>query len=325
MKKMNNTISNRTGTSIKTTRSSNNNRNNRNNKNTRNIRNNKNSRNKSKSKSKNSFTASILNIIKKFFNKIATSIIDRIKILSYYIEPLKEFIVKNIVYISILFVVIMGILLSPFFSISDVSIINNGERFTNTQIKNELSVSEGDNLIFFNKIKARKKLEENSYISSVTIEKKIPNALKVTVVERKVRGYVPYMGAYLYIDEEARVLETKKTYYEPLPEVVGLNFAGFVLGEVLDVENVNSLEVVLQMSQMIQKYELLAEVLKIDVSDVNDIHIYINNVDVTLGDMSEIDQKVRVIAEIIKTIPEEDRGTLDISDINKPYIFKYLT
>ena len=33
----------------------------------------------------------------------------------------------------------------------------------------------------------------------------------------------------------------------------------------------------------------------------------------------------RMMAEILKTIPEEDRGSLDLSDLSKPIVFQYLT
>ena len=44
-----------------------------------------------------------------------------------------------------------------------------------------------------------------------------------------------------------------------------------------------------------------------------------------LGSMENGDQKIRMMAEILKTIPEEDRGSLDLSDLSKPIVFQYLT
>jgi len=147
----------------------------------------------------------------------------------------------------------------------------------------------------------------------------------IQVKERKARGYVSFMGAYLYIDEEGRVLETQTTYHEALPIVTGLKFDSFLLGEVLPVENKDSLQVVLQMSQLMKKYNLLDIVVEIDVTDPKDVYANVNKVLIHLGDMKDADQKVRIMGEIMKTIPKEDRGTLDLRDLNKPIIFQYLT
>jgi len=61
------------------------------------------------------------------------------------------------------------------------------------------------------------------------------------------------------------------------------------------------------------------------VSDTENIIAYVKKIEVNLGDVSNSDQKIRTMGEIIKQIPEGDRGTLDLSDISKPIIFKYLT
>ena len=52
---------------------------------------------------------------------------------------------------------------------------------------------------------------------------------------------------------------------------------------------------------------------------------YVYKVEVNLGDMSNGDRKIRTMAEVIKNINENDRGSLDLSDLSKPIIFKYLT
>ncbi len=94
----------------------------------------------------------------------------------------------------------------------------------------------------------------------------------ISLTERKVRAYVPYMGSYLYIDEEGRVLDVQNVYTEGLPLVKGLVFSGFQRGEVLQVENQESLQVMLQISQMIQKYNLTEFAVEVDVSNTSEIY-----------------------------------------------------
>ena len=78
-------------------------------------------------------------------------------------------------------------------------------------------------------------------------------------------------------------------------------------------------------AQMMTKYEVLGEVVEIDVSDTSKIMAYVGNIEINLGDISDCDRKIRTMGEIIKKIPEGDRGTLDLSDLSKPLVFKYLT
>ena len=168
-------------------------------------------------------------------------------------------------------------------------------------------------------------LEQDPYIAHAELSAELPDTMVIKVTERKVRGYVPYMGSYLYIDEEGRVLDVQDSYFKALPLVRGLLFDSFQKGEILPVKNPEKLTVILRMSQLMQKYELLDLVVEIDVSNPKDVYAEVNQVQIHLGSMENGDQKIRMMAEILKTIPEEDRGSLDLSDLNRPIVFQYLT
>jgi len=252
--------------------------------------------------------------------------VEFIEELEYYERPKKGQGInpKYVIGFLLLVIVFAGVLFSPLFAVKEIR-SEGAEHFTTTDLSEMISLSQGDNLILFGKSKAKEILEQDPYIAEAKLKSELPDTMVIQVKERKVRGYVPYMGAYLYIDEEGRVLETQNAYHDALPLVRGLEFDSFLLGEVLPVENKDSLLVVLQMSQMMKKYNLLDMVVEIDVTDSKDIYAYVNKVEIRLGDMKDSDQKVRIMGEIMRTIPKEDRGTLDLRDLSKPIIFQYLT
>lgn len=220
-----------------------------------------------------------------------------------------------------------GILLSPVFALKEVQ-VEGTEKYTASALCETVGLSMGDNIFAFSRSKAEKALEQDPYIADAKVSLKLPHTVVITIQERKVRGYVPYMGSYLYIDAEGRVLDVQDSCYEALPLVKGLSFDSFVKGEVIPVKNPEALDVVLQMAQMMEKYELLDLVVEIDVSDAKDIYAYVNQVQIHLGDIQNGDTKVRYMAAIMQTIPEEDRGMLDLSELdnpNKTVVFRYLT
>ena len=110
-----------------------------------------------------------------------------------------------------------------------------------------------------------------------------------------------------------------------LPVVYGLKFDTFVLGDKINAENKEAFDIMVTIAQLMNKYELLDIVVKIDVSDVSKVIAYVNNIEVNLGDMSNGDQKIRTMAEVVKNLGPNDRGVLDLSDLSKPIVFKYLT
>lgn len=216
------------------------------------------------------------------------------------------------------------VLFSPLFAAKNIR-SEGTERLSTSQLCERIGLSAGDNLILFSRSRAERILEEDPYIAHAELSAELPDTMVIKVSERKVRGYVPYMGAYLYIDEEGRVLDVQDSYFKALPLVRGLLFDSFQKGEILPVKNPEKLTVILRMSQLMQKYDLLDLVVEIDVTNPKDIFAQVNQVQIHLGGMENGDQKIRMMAEILKTIPEEDRGSLDLSDLNKPIVFQYLT
>ncbi len=232
--------------------------------------------------------------------------------------------VKTLAVLFVILLALAGLLFSPLFSIKTIS-ISEMQHYTKGEICEMIGLSEGMNLFAFQKGKAEKLLLADNFVESATIKRKLPDTIEISIKERKVRGYVPYMGSYLYIDEYGRVLTVESFYKDNLPVVEGLEFDRFQLGEILQVDNPDSFDVVVKMSQLIIKYNILESVVKIDVSDPKNIHAYVNKVDILLGDINNADEKISMLSEIIKKIPEEDRGTLDLRDMDKPIVFKYLT
>ena len=219
---------------------------------------------------------------------------------------------------------ICAFLVSPVFTIKNIE-ITEMEKYTKDEICEMVNIKGGMNMFLFNRFYAMKTLKSNTYIESAKISYKLPDTVAITIDERKVRGYVPYMGSYLYIDEEGRVLEVSSEMNRALPVVYGLNFSSFTLGEKIEAENKEAFDIMVNIAYLMSKYELLDMVVKIDVSNPDKILAYVNKVEVNLGDMSNGDRKIRTMAEVIKNINENDRGSLDLSDLSKPIIFKYLT
>lgn len=268
-------------------------------------------------------------LLKKSNKKEQMTDIDLMEELEYYRKSDKKKGIdqKVILGIALVLVLLIGLLLSPIFAAKNI-VANGANHYTTSQLCEKIGFSKGDNIIFFGKGKAARILKEDPYIAEAKVSCRFPDTMVITVKERKVRGYVPYMGAYLYIDEVGRVLDVQEACHEALPLVKGLSFGSFTKGEIIPVENAEALDVMLQFSQLMEKYELLDLVVEIDVSDPDNVYAYVNQVQIILGDMENGDTKIRYMAEAMKKIPEEDRGTLDLSELDKPkgtVVFRYLT
>lgn len=222
-----------------------------------------------------------------------------------------------------IFAVIVVVLLSPIFGIKTIN-ADEMKAYSQSEILEIGGISYGEN-IFLTALTAKGKLEKNPYFEEVSVKPSFPSTLNIEIKERQVRGYISYMGSYLYIDENGLVMDCKTSFKESLPVFTGLVFDKFSVGEELAVDDKEVIKTVVMLTKVFTAYEAADIIDSVDVKDIENIVVTSGSVTVKLGDKDDLDQKIRMMKEILSQIGEEERGTLDLSDLSKPIIFKYLT
>ena len=236
----------------------------------------------------------------------------------------KSIAVKILAGIAILAAIGAVFLASPVFAVRVIE-MNELQYFTKEEICSRIGLETGDNGVFFNKGRAEKLLENDKYISEADISFRFPDTMVITIDENRICGYINYLGNYLYIDREGRVIDVKSETQESLPIIEGLKFSSFTVGEVMQVQNEEAFEAALIISKAMSKYEVEGKAVSINVSNTDSIYAYVDNIKVLLGDTSRMEEKIKTMAEAVAEIPEGDMGTLDLQDLSKPIIFKYST
>lgn len=210
----------------------------------------------------------------------------------------------------------------PYFNISDIQ-VNGIESLSKEQVISMCGLDRSHNLFAYNTIKAANTLKANNYIKNVSFKKSPPQTLVINVEEYGVRGYIPYMNSYLYIDGEGRVIDSRPDMTKQLPILTGLNFDSFTIGEVLETDNTYTYKAVSEMADLFTAYELSSDVIKVDVSDTDNIHLYVDKVDVKFGSFDDANDKIVELNEILKQLDTSIAGVLDLTAANPT--FKYLS
>ena len=236
-------------------------------------------------------------------------------------KKIYTYILMGIALMVLAFILLM---LSPWFNITNIQ-IKGLERLEEARVIRELKLDKTTSILNFNTFVAKKRLKNNYYVESVQVEKKLPNTLIVNIKEREIVGYIPYINDYIYIDKTGMVVDIKSNYTEALPTIYGLKFNKFIIGKKLKTDNQDAFTIVMEITNAIKSKEDLKGILKIDISDLEDIHLYMEKLDIILGDREAISIKINILNEILKNFEPQEKGFLYIDDINKPPIFKYIT
>ena len=213
--------------------------------------------------------------------------------------------------ILLIFVIL---LLTGFFNVERPTIEGN-ERVTDEIVMENLDMHEDMNLIWYALTHYNTKFELDPLILSAEVFIKWPHNVLVKITEKKVMGYLPYMGMYLCIDTTGSVLDSVHEIDEDTPMLTGIQVQSFSLGEAIDTEDTERFTIMLDCLNVLEKYELLAMTDEISVARAEDVHWRIDGLDVSIGSTTDLDRKAAALKEILKDT-SHGSGILHLEDLN---------
>ena len=139
------------------------------------------------------------------------------------------------------------------------------------------------------------------------------NSVKITIYEKKIIGYVNYMGSNMYFDKDGTIVESSTEVIEGIPKITGLNFDSIILYETLPVGSDKVFRLILDTTQILQKYRIAVD--KIYISDNKEVTLYIEQIKVELGTGEDMNDKIRSLNDMLPNL-QGLSGTLDIKKYN---------
>ena len=211
-------------------------------------------------------------------------------------------------FILLLFIVALIYLFTfktDFFNIKKIEIIGN-KKLNDEQILKTSICSKGENIFKINKKYCEESIKKLAYVKDVKITRKLPNTIKINIVERNEVAVIPYIGAFVFIDEEGYVLkiEEKKGSLE-LPQVFGLEIVDLQIGDCLfkGVKGSGNLDFL----TLGKELKILKQMKYINFSKEDNTMLELNNgIKVAFGPLNNVKYKLSFLSEILKDIEEKE-------------------
>lgn len=145
------------------------------------------------------------------------------------------------------------------------------------------------------------------FVERIDIELINKNSIKIHVYEKVITGCIEFMGGYMYFDKDGIVVESSDEKLDEVPYVTGLSFYKIVLYEKLEVQKKALFDVILNLTQLIQKYELDIETIQFN-SDL-EVTLHCGDIKILLGKRDTYDEQ---IAELQNLLPSAEDKKLVI-------------
>lgn len=202
-------------------------------------------------------------------------------------------------------------------------IYEGNERLTDEELSSRIFGESLDYnpIVFWIKNLMGKKIEI-PFVEEYDVEMKSITSIKITVYEKSITGYISYMNTCMYFDKDGIVVENSMSEYEDVPEITGIKFENIILHEKIPVKNEKIFSLILDVTQMVDKYDVAVK--KINISEDLSATLYINSFRVALGNDGDYGKKIAELSSILPNM-EDIPGELDMREYNKSdtgYVFR---
>lgn len=195
--------------------------------------------------------------------------------------------------------------------------VKNNFFYTSEEIVETAGIKKG-HVLDMNYFTAQNRLRALNYVADVKLNYEFPGKVIIDVSEKAPYAYVKFKGNFLCINEQGQVIEQSQGKYHEIPVISGIKFNEFKLGETLPILNEDHWFVAQEVMEKLLKYDYATKINEIDVHNIEEIHLYVDKLDVIMGDIGDFDKK---IVFLIQTYEGNDInlsvGELDISGLNK--------
>lgn len=205
------------------------------------------------------------------------------------------------------------IILLTCFKIEDIEISGN-KHYTKEQIKDYV-LSNGyiDNTVLLMLKNRIKPIEDIPFVAKLDVEYISAHRVAVTVYEKALAGCVEYMERYVYFDQDGYVMEISATKLPDSPCISGMSFSSMELYEELPIDDINRFKLILKLTQLINKYELIIDTIKF--TSEGEIVMTYADIRIELGDGSNLEEQLLDLNRILTGL-EGKKGTLDLKDFD---------
>lgn len=146
---------------------------------------------------------------------------------------------------------------------------------------------------------------ELPFVGKINVKITGIDSVEIVVYEKTIVACFKYMGEYLYFDKDGVVVESSTEKKAGIPLIEGVSFLKMNLYEKMEVEDDEIFEVILGISQLLDKYQIETDKVVFDRKRAVTLHS--GKIRVKLGKKDMYDEQ---IAELSKLLPKAKKKKL---------------
>lgn len=233
-------------------------------------------------------------------------------------ERLKRQRIQTLVGLGLCIVVaVVLIFMTPIFNIKEIRLSGNNT-IPKEIITQKIGYVVGSNLFATSSSKLERQMNEIPQVNNVKIDKHLfPSYIEIFIEESTPAGTVLCGSHTLVIDSDLKIIDDGDLFNkDKLPSISGISVESYELNTPLNIQSQEKREVLSILLSSLEDMGHIDKVTYISIDDLTSIKFnYDNRLEVICGSQLELDGKIRMFSEAIKTdeIKDNSMGIFDIS------------
>lgn len=230
---------------------------------------------------------------------------------------------KFLLFMLILSIVILVLTYAPFMRVKHINCYGNEKIETKTLVSTS-ALCIGNNIIRADKKGAVERIKALPYVKDVTIRRKLPSTINITITESRVAAYINNNDKYIFLDDIGKVLEISNIPPSTqCPILVGTTIQSAEVNETIAFKDPEQINAFVELFKVINTSKFIDKLTVLSLEKTDDIRFVINNaIEVILGDTENLDYKINFLASgAYDSIGDNRPGTMNVS-YGKSVIYK---
>ncbi|MBE7012622.1 MAG: FtsQ-type POTRA domain-containing protein [Ruminococcaceae bacterium] len=213
---------------------------------------------------------------------------------------------------------LLAFLLSPVFDVADIR-VNGTDKIPVESAISASGIVKGASIFKVNPGKIESKLTTMAYVDTVEVKRKFPSVVEINITESREAAYIYFIGNYVGIDENGKILEIKQSAEDvALPVIVGTNVTEFGIGNMIKIDDEDKQKTVFDIVKQLGTAEIRDSIKTIDVFDLNDIRFFtISEATVNMGSMDDMIYKIAFLKKILEDNGDNRGAFIDMTNTDK--------
>ena len=231
-------------------------------------------------------------------------------------RKIKQFILVFILLVSLFITLCLKL---SYFNISEIKVQNN-KNLSKEEIVKLANINKGSNIFYINTKKSMETILANPYIMNVSIKKRLPSNIEITVEERAASFYCLKGDKFLIIGKDGTVLEEKQSLSNSsLIKLLEFDATKATVGKKLPCDDQRKISAIGTITEIANAAESKLKITSVDINDLLNIKVYCGNMYVKLGTSEDLGKKLDKAVTLLNLEQLKNaKGYIDLSVISKP-------